>query len=77
MPHASCSQDPGSEPSPSSLKTQESALAHQAGAPLRPRVGCQDIIGYISLLPALVPNLPPLALVIQDLEEGRVQRLCL
>ena len=30
-------------------------------------MGCQDIIRYISLLTSLVPNLPPLTLVIQDL----------
>lgn len=40
-----------------------------AAVSLGPRVGCQDIIGYISFLPLLVPNLPPLAPVIQDLRE--------
>lgn len=28
---------------------------------------CQDVIGYIALLSLMVSNLPPLALVIQDL----------
>lgn len=38
-----------------------------AVVPLGSLVGCQDIIGHISLLALLVPDLPPLAPVIQDL----------
>lgn len=72
---------PGPDPPtvwfPEPLPSWGRAPAHQraggagAAAAPGPRVGRQDVIGHVALLPALVPNLPPLALVIQDLGEVR------